>query len=120
MDRSRLRAEQLLSLSGAARRVSDLVAAAEQPLHYEVMRHLLRVSEETMTEVLEEAVGAELVKRGDEPFHYVPYTPALGEELRDAMGSERLAKLRAHIQTATTRVLLDEDLPTPPATSPPL
>jgi hypothetical protein len=111
MDRSRLRAEQLLSLSGAARRVSDLVAASEQPLHYEVMRHLLRVSEETMTEVLEEAVGADLVKRGDEPFFYVPHDAALGDELREAMGPDRLAKLRQHIQGATARVLLDEDLP---------
>lgn len=120
MDRSRLRAEQLLSLSGAARRVSDLVAAAEEPLHYEVMRHLLRVSEETMTEVLEEAVGADLVRRGDKPFHYVPYTPGLGDELRDAMGADRLGRLRSHIQSATARVLRDEDLPSPPATRPPL
>ena len=41
MDESRLRAEQLLTLSSAARRLSDLVAAAEQPLRYEVVRHLL-------------------------------------------------------------------------------
>lgn len=111
MDRARLRAEQLLALSGAARRVSDLVAAAETPLHYEVMRHLLRVSEETMTEVLEEAVGASLVKRGDEPFFYVPYDAPLGDEIREAMGVERLSRLRQHIRSATGRVLPEEDWP---------
>ena len=64
----RLRAEQLLTLSSAARRLSDVVAAAETPLRFEVMRHLLRVSEETMIEVLEEVVTVGLVRRGDDAF----------------------------------------------------
>lgn len=108
MDRARLRAEQLLALSGAARRVSDLVAAAEMPLHYEVMRHLLRVSEETMTEVLEEAVGASLVRRGDEAFSYVPFDDATGAAIRDAMGEDRRERLRQHIQSAARRVLPED------------
>jgi enoyl-CoA hydratase len=56
-----LPAERLIYLSSGARRLADLIAAAEAPARYEVLRHLLRVSEETMTEVLEEAVGAGLV-----------------------------------------------------------
>lgn len=105
MDSSRLRAEQLLTLSSAARRLSDLVAAAEGPLRYEVMRHLLRVSEETMTEVLDESVHARLVRRGPDPFTYMPADEATGEALREALGPERLTRLRAQIAGATERVV---------------
>ncbi len=105
MDETRARAEQLLALSSAARRLSDLVAAAEAPLRYEVVRHLLRVSEETMTEVLEETVTARLVRRGDDPFTYVPYDATIGEELREALGDERLRRHRAQISGATQRVV---------------
>jgi hypothetical protein len=104
MDESRLRAEQLLTLSSAARRLSDLVAAAEAPLRYEVARHLLRVSEEDMAETLEEAVGVGLVKRGDGPFTYAPYDEATGEAIRASMDAERLARLRGQIAAATARV----------------
>ena len=105
MDGSRLRAEQLLTLSSAARRVSDLVAAAQGPLRYEVMRHLLRVSEETMTEVLEEAVTSKLVRRGPDPFTYVPADDETGEALRDSLGPDRLARLREQIAGARERVV---------------
>jgi hypothetical protein len=98
------RAEQLLTLSSAARRIADLVAAAGAPLRYEVIRHLLRVSEETMTEVLDEAIFARLVVRGDDPFTYVPYNERVGAEVRDALGEERLARLRVQIQGAGRRV----------------
>ena len=46
MDTSRRRAEQLLTLSSAARRLADLIAVAGAPVRYEVLRHLVRVSEE--------------------------------------------------------------------------
>jgi hypothetical protein len=98
------RAEQLLTLSSAARRLSDLVAAAEAPLAYDVMRHLLRVSEETMTEVLEEVVTVRLVKRGPNPFTYVPYDDQIGVDVRDALGPDRLTRLRAQIANASRRV----------------
>jgi hypothetical protein len=98
------RAEQLLMLSSAARRISDLVAAAPAPLRYEVIRHLLRVSEETMTEVLDEAVNAGLVKRGSDPFTYVPGNATVGAEIADAMGEERRNRLRGQIQRASARV----------------
>jgi hypothetical protein len=104
MDASRFRAEQLLTLSSAARRLADLVAAAERPLHYEVLRHLLRVSEETMVEVLDEAVHVGLVRRGDDPFTYVPRDDALGAEIRGGMPPERLDRLRRQIHAATERV----------------
>jgi hypothetical protein len=99
-----MRAEQLLTLSSAARRLADLVAAAERPLHYEVLRHLLRVSEETMVEVLDEAVHVRLVRRGDDPFTYVPLDDALGAEIRDGMAPERLDRLRRQIAAASERV----------------
>jgi hypothetical protein len=98
------RAEQLLTMSSAGRRLADLVAAAEAPLHYNVMRHLLRVSEETMTEVLQEAVELGLVKRAEDPLLYIPGDEAIGEEMRDALGPERLARHRAQIASATQRV----------------
>lgn len=98
------RAERLLLLSSAARRLSDLVAAAEAPVRYEVLRHLLRVGEETMTEVLDEAVAAALVARGPDPFTYVPADPATGDAIRAAMADERLARLRAQIASARMRV----------------
>lgn len=104
MDEDRARAEQLLTLSSAARRVSDLVAASEVPLRYEVMRHLLRVSEETMTEVLEEAVFARLVRRAENPFTYVPFDDETGADLREALGEDRLRRLRVQISGATQRV----------------
>jgi hypothetical protein len=107
MDRSHIRAEQLLTLSSAARRISDLVAAAESPLRYEVMRHLLRVSEETMTEVLEESVHARLVKRGPDPFTYVPADEATGAAIREAIDDARLRRLREQIAGASRRVFED-------------
>jgi hypothetical protein len=104
MNDEQFRAQQLLTLSSAARRISDLVAAATEPIQYEVMRHLLRVSEETMTEVLEEAVHARLVRRAEGPFTYVPFDDALGEEIRASMDPERLDRLRQQIASAAKRV----------------
>jgi hypothetical protein len=104
MDSGRLRAEQLLTLSSAARRLADLVAAAQRPLRYEVLRHLLRVSEETMVEVLDEAVHANLVRRGDDAFTYVPFDDALAAEIREGMPAERLDRLRTQIERAAERV----------------
>lgn len=104
MDGSHARAEQLLTLSSGARRLADLIAAAEQPARYEVLRHLLRVSEETMIELLEEAVAVRLVRRGDDPFTYVPYEAAVGEDIRESMPEERLARLRRQLRSATERV----------------
>jgi len=100
----KLRAEQLLSLSSAARRLADLAAAAEAPIRYEVLRHLLRVGEETMTEVLEEAVAAGLVARGADAFTYVPADAATGAAIREGMGEGRLARLRAQIEAAQAHV----------------
>lgn len=105
MDESRLRAEQLLTLSSGARRVSDLVAASEAPLHYEVIRHLLRVAEEGMIDVLGEAVDARLVKRGPDPFTYVPHDEATGAAIREALGDERVSRFREQITGASRRVL---------------
>ncbi|MDP9237314.1 MAG: hypothetical protein M3P30_07955 [Chloroflexota bacterium] len=107
MDESPMRAEQLLTLSSAARRLSDLVAASEQPLRYEVVRHLLRVSEETMAEVLEETVTLRLVRRGADPFTYVPFDNATGQAIRASMDPERLARLRMQVEGARSRVMGD-------------
>ena len=104
MDESRFRAEQLLTLSSAARRLADLIAAAERPVRYEVLRHLLRVSEETMIEVLEEAVHVRLVRRGEDPFTYMPYDDAVGAEIREGMLPERLERLRRRLESAAERV----------------
>lgn len=108
MDDMPLRAEQLLTLSSAARRLADLVAAAETPLRYEVVRHLLRVSEETMAEVLDETVKLRLVRRGPDPFTYVPFDESIAEALRDGIGGERLARMRSQIQSARMRVMGEE------------
>lgn len=99
-----LRAEQLLTLSSAARRLADFVAAAETPLSYDLLRHLLRVSEEDMAETLQETIRAGLVRRTDDPFSYVPSTDAIGHEIRDAMRPERIERLRRQIVGATERV----------------
>lgn len=104
MDESRLRAEQLLTLSSAGRRLSDLVSAATAPLRYEVVRHLVRVSEEDMTSTLEEVVELHLVRRGADAFTYVPYDDATGDAIRESMEPARLARLRAQIESATLRV----------------
>jgi hypothetical protein len=103
-DDSRIRAEQLLTMSSTARRIANLVAAAGRPVHYEVLRHLLRVSEETMTEVLEEAVGAGLVRRADDPFTYVPDNPEVGAEIAGSLGDERVQRAREQIESAHQRV----------------
>ena len=99
-----LRAQDLLTLSSAARRLADLIAAAEAPARYEVLRHLLRVSEETMIEVLEEATHVRLVRRGPDPFTYIPYSDELADEIRDHMSTERLERLRAQLSSAAGRV----------------
>ncbi|MEX2225208.1 MAG: hypothetical protein WEB52_02015 [Dehalococcoidia bacterium] len=101
---SRPRAEQLLTMSSAGRRLVDLIAAAEEPVHYNVMRHLLRVSEETMTEVLQEVVELGLVKRAGHPLLYVPGDEDIGQEMREALGPDRLARHRAQIASAARRV----------------
>jgi hypothetical protein len=93
-----------LTLSSAGRRLSDLVAVAGRPVRYEVLRHLLRVSEETMTEVLEEAVRLRLVRRGDDPFTYVPYDGEVEGEITGGMDPDRAARLRQHIESASRRV----------------
>jgi hypothetical protein len=104
MDRRPRRAEDLLMLSSAGRRLADLVAASAAPLRYEVVRHLLRVSEETMTETLEEVVGLELVKRGPDPFTYISYDEQTRREIMEHMQPERQARLRAQIENASRRV----------------
>ncbi len=104
MDESRFRAEQLLTLSSAARRLADLIAASEAPVRYEVLRHLLRVSEETMIEVLEEAVHVRLVRRGQDPFTYVPHDDMVGAEIREAMPPDRLDRMRRQLDSAAERV----------------
>ena len=105
MDASPLRAEELLMLSSAGRRLADLVAAAQEPLRYEVVRHLLRVSEETMAEVLEETVALRLVRRSDDPFTYVPFDDATGVAIRESIDPERLSRLRGQIERARGRVM---------------
>jgi hypothetical protein len=100
----RQRHDALISLSSAGRRLSDLVSAAGAPVRYEVLRHLLRVSEETMTEVLEEVVELRLVRRGDDPFTYLPYDDATAHEITEALGPEREQRLRTQIEGAARRV----------------
>lgn len=104
MDDARFRAERLLTLSSGARRLADIIAAAEGPVRYEVLRHLLRVSEETMSEVLEEAVHVRLVRRDADPLMYLPWDEALRDELRSHMTPERIDKMRAHLAGAAERV----------------
>jgi len=101
---SRARAEQLLTSSSAARRIADLVAAAGEPVRYEVLRHLLRVSEETMTEALQEAVDLRLVRRAEDAFTYVTFDEATGTEIVEAMGPERAARMRGQMARARQRV----------------
>ena len=103
-DPAAIRAEQLLTLSGAARRLADIIAASDHPVRYEVLRHLLRVSEETMTEVLEESVHVRLVKRGDDPFTYVPYSTEVAAGIAAHMDIERRDLIRRQIVSATARV----------------
>jgi hypothetical protein len=100
----RRRAEDLMMMSGAARRLADLVAVATAPLRFEVMRHLLRVSEESMIETLEEAVALDLVKRGADAFTYVPFDRATRDEIVAGMTPERIERLRAQIAGASSRV----------------
>ncbi|HYM16645.1 MAG TPA: hypothetical protein VEZ14_13905 [Dehalococcoidia bacterium] len=104
MDDAIVPAERLIYLSSAARRLADLVAAAETPVRYEALRHLLRVSEETMTEVLDETVASRLVARGDDAFTYVAASVATGTAIREAMDPERRSRLRAQIASASQRV----------------
>jgi hypothetical protein len=108
MESRRPRAEELLTLSGAARRIADIVAAAGAPVRYEVLRHLLRVSEETMTEVLDEAVNARLVARAEDPFTYVPHDLETGSAIADALGPERVERIRGQIDGARRRVFDEE------------
>ena len=104
MDSDRLRAEQLLTLSSAARRIADVVALAPGPVRYEVLRHLLRVSEETMVEALDEAVAARLVRRGDDPFSYVPHDAATGAAIAGGIDEQRATRVRAQIARAAIDV----------------
>jgi hypothetical protein len=99
-----IHAERLLTLSSAAKRITDFVAVAREPVNYAVLRHLLRVSEETMIEVLEETIHVRLVRRGDDPFTYVPHDDTVGAEIRETMPPDRLARLRAQLASAAERV----------------
>ena len=104
MDEPRVRAEQLLTLSAVARRLADMVAAAEAPLRFEVLRHALRVPEGDAIAALREATDAGLVRRGDDPHSYVPSDEATAAAIREGFDDERLARLRALIASATARV----------------
>ena len=104
MDDEGFRAQRLLTLSSGARRLADLVAAADAPVRFEVLRHLLRVSEETMIEVLEEVVDVRLVRRGDDPFTYIPWDDALRDDLRESMPQDRISRIRAQLAGAAERV----------------
>lgn len=103
-----MRAEQLLTLSSAARRIGEVVAVAGAPVRYETLRHLLRVSEETMTEVLEEAVAAGLVKRAGTPFTYEPGDPKTGAEIAAGIDEQRTQRMRAQIARAARDILEEE------------
>ena len=104
MAEPRRRAEDLMMMSGAGRRLADLVAAATAPLRFEVMRHLLRVSEESMIETLEEAVALDLVKRGADAFTYIPFDDATRDDILEGMDAARIERLRAQIAGASSRV----------------
>ncbi|MHB8375946.1 MAG: hypothetical protein ACYDEB_03210 [Dehalococcoidia bacterium] len=104
---ARLRAEQLITLSSAARRIADIVAVAEAPVRYEVLRHFLRVSEETMTEALDEAVGARLVKRAGDASTYEPYDAQTGAAIADGIDAVRRARIQAQIAAAARSVFED-------------
>lgn len=104
----RLRAEQLLTLSSAARRIADIVAVAPEPVRYEVLRRFLHVSEETMTEALEEAVSARLVRRAGDPFTYEPHDPETGAAIAAGIDTGRRARMRAQIAGAARSVFEGE------------
>ena len=91
-------------LSSAGRRLADVVAVSAAPLRFEVMRHLLRVSEETMIETLEEVVALQLVKRGPDAFTYVPFDDATRDGIVEGMAAERIARLQSQIEGASKRV----------------
>ena len=59
--------------------------------------------EETMIEVLEEAVGARLIRRGEDPFTYVPFDERTGTEIRESLG-DRAQRLRSQVEGASRRV----------------
>ena len=98
------RAEQLLTLSTVARRLADMVAAAEEPLRFEVLRHALRVPEGDAIAALREATDVGLVRRDADPDSYVPADDATAAAIRDGLDGERLTRLRALIASATARV----------------
>ena len=100
----RLRAEQLLTLSSAARRIADIVAVAQAPVRYEVLRRFLHVSEETMTEALDEAVSARLVRRAGDPFTYEPHDAETGAAVAAGIDAARAARMRAQIARAVRDV----------------
>ncbi len=110
-DDERIRAERLLMLSSGARRIADVAAAAwPSPVRYEVLRHLMRMSEEAMVAALEEAVGARLVRRGDGPSSYVSWSGALAAEIAGGMPAGRVERMRRQIASAAERVF-DSDPP---------
>lgn len=80
-----------------------MVAAAEEPLRFEVLRHALRVPEGDAITALREATDAGLVRRSDADS-YVPADDATGAAIREGWDGERLARLRALIASAKARV----------------
>ena len=47
------------------------------------------------------------MKRGEDPFTYVPGSDELGADLREALGDDRLATFRKQIAGASARVFGD-------------
>jgi hypothetical protein len=103
VDDSGTRAERLLTLSAVARRLADMVAAAEEPLRFEVLRHALRVPEGDAIAALREATDAGLVRRADADS-YVPSDEATAAAIREGRGDAWLVRMRALIAGATARV----------------
>jgi len=97
-------AKLLSSLSGAARRIVEVLAAADGPLSYEVLRHILRATEEDMIEALAEGVRSGLVRSVQGPPPTYELAPDLARRVQDAIGGERVERLRRQVAGARKRV----------------
>ena len=82
----------------------ELLSVSSVPLSYEVLRHVLRVTEEDMIETLAETVRSGLVRRVEgRPVAY-DLSADMARAVRESLGDERSGRLRQQVDAARERV----------------
>lgn len=96
--------QRLSGLSSSTRRMLDYVVVLEDGARYEVLRRMIRLTEQDMIDDLREAVDAGILRvLPGEPNTYAFVDDAIRDVVLAEAGEQRLPKLRAKAERAQGR-----------------